>query len=206
MNLLILLLMKITLPALPYAPDALEPAISQKTIAYHYGKHHQAYVDNLNKLIAGTAQEDADLETLVLTSQGAVYNNAAQVWNHTFYFMSFSPEGGGEPTGSLRAAINARWGSFAAFKEAMNKSAVSLFGSGWVWLVSNKQGELDIVSEPNAGNPMTKGYVPLLAFDVWEHAYYLDYQNQRATHLTMIWGIIDWNKIEQRYAQRTQGK
>ena len=199
MNLLILLLMKITLPALPYAPDALEPAISQKTIAYHYGKHHQAYVDNLNKLIAGTAQEDADLETLVLTSQGAVYNNAAQVWNHTFYFMSFSPEGGGEPTGSLRTAINARWGSFAAFKEAMNKSAVSLFGSGWVWLVSNKQGELDIVSEPNAGNPMTKGYVPLLAFDVWEHAYYLDYANRRADHLASLWNIVDWNVVAERF-------
>ncbi|MBO7233669.1 MAG: superoxide dismutase [Paludibacteraceae bacterium] len=194
--------MKFTLPALPYAPNALEPAISQQTIEYHYGKHLPAYINNLNKLIEGTEWENAELAEIVRTSEGAVFNNAAQVWNHTFYFESFSPEGGGEPVGALRSAILTRWGSFGAFKEEMNKAALGLFGSGWVWLVSDRKGHVSIMSESNAGNPLTKGYIPLLTFDVWEHAYYIDYRNQRADHLMHIWGIIDWKLIEQRYLNR----
>ena len=194
--------MKFILPDLPYRPNALEPAISQQTIEYHYGKHLQTYINNLNKLIEGTEWENAELAEIVRTSEGAVFNNAAQVWNHTFYFESFSPEGGGEPVGALRSAILTRWGSFSAFKEEMNKAALGLFGSGWVWLVSDRKGHVSIMSESNAGNPLTKGYIPLLTFDVWEHAYYIDYRNQRADHLMHIWGIIDWKLIEQRYVNR----
>lgn len=202
MNFLILFIMKFILPDLPYRPNALEPAISQQTIEYHYGKHLQTYINNLNKLIEGTEWENAELAEIVRTSEGAVFNNAAQVWNHTFYFESFSPEGGGEPVGALRSAILTRWGSFGAFKEEMNKAALGLFGSGWVWLVSDRKGHVSIMSESNAGNPLTKGYIPLLTFDVWEHAYYIDYRNQRADHLMHIWGIIDWKLIEQRYVNR----
>ena len=194
--------MKFILPDLPYRPNALEPAISQQTIEYHYGKHLQTYINNLNKIIEGTEWENAELAEIVRTSEGAVFNNAAQVWNHTFYFESFSPEGGGEPVGALRSAILTRWGSFSAFKEEMNKAALGLFGSGWVWLVSDRKGHVSIMSESNAGNPLTKGYIPLLTFDVWEHAYYIDYRNQRADHLMHIWGIIDWKLIEQRYVNR----
>lgn len=194
--------MNFILPDLPYRPNALEPAISQQTIEYHYGKHLQTYINNLNKLIEGTEWENAELAEIVRTSEGAVFNNAAQVWNHTFYFESFSPEGGGEPVGALRSAILTRWGSFSAFKEEMNKAALGLFGSGWVWLVSDRKGHVSIMSESNAGNPLTKGYIPLLTFDVWEHAYYIDYRNQRADHLMHIWGIIDWKLIEQRYVNR----
>ncbi len=194
--------MNFILPDLPYRPNALEPAISQQTIEYHYGKHLQTYINNLNKLIEGTEWENAELAEIVRTSEGAVFNNAAQVWNHTFYFESFSPEGGGEPVGALRSAILTRWGSFGAFKEEMNKAALGLFGSGWVWLVSDRKGHVSIMSESNAGNPLTKGYIPLLTFDVWEHAYYIDYRNQRADHLMHIWGIIDWKLIEQRYVNR----
>lgn len=194
--------MKFILPDLPYRPNALEPAISQQTIEYHYGKHLQTYINNLNKLIEGTEWENAELAEIVRTSEGAVFNNAAQVWNHTFYFETFSPEGGGEPVGALRSAILTRWGSFSAFKEEMNKAALGLFGSGWVWLVSDRKGHVSIMSESNAGNPLTKGYIPLLTFDVWEHAYYIDYRNQRADHLMHIWGIIDWKLIEQRYVNR----
>ena len=194
--------MKFILPDLPYRPNALEPAISQQTIECHYGKHLQTYINNLNKLIEGTEWENAELAEIVRTSEGAVFNNAAQVWNHTFYFETFSPEGGGEPVGALRSAILTRWGSFSAFKEEMNKTALGLFGSGWVWLVSDRKGHVSIMSESNAGNPLTKGYIPLLTFDVWEHAYYIDYRNQRADHLMHIWGIIDWKLIEQRYVNR----
>lgn len=194
--------MNFILPDLPYRPNALEPAISQQTIEYHYGKHLQTYINNLNKLIEGTEWENAELAEIVRTSEGAVFNNAAQVWNHTFYFESFSPEGGGEPVGALRSAIMTRWGSFSAFKEEMNKAALGLFGSGWVWLVSDRKGHVSIMLESNAGNPLTKGYIPLLTFDVWEHAYYIDYRNQRADHLMHIWGIIDWKLIEQRYVNR----
>ena len=175
--------MKFELPQLPYAADALEPVISQKTIEFHYGKHHQAYVTNLNNLVPGTKFENSDLETIVKESDGPIFNNAAQIWNHTFYFTSFSPNGGGAPKGALAAAINAAFGSFDNFKKEFVQAGVTLFGSGWAWLVKNKEGKLEIVKEGNAGNPMTKGLTPILTFDVWEHAYYLDYQNRRADYL-----------------------
>jgi Fe-Mn family superoxide dismutase len=191
--------MKFTLPELPYAANALEPVISQKTIEFHYGKHHQAYVNNLNNLIVGTNFEDADLETIIKESDGGIFNNAAQVWNHTFYFNQFSPKGGGAPKGKLADAINEKWGSFDNFKTEFNNAAVTTFGSGWAWLVKNKEGKLEIVKESNAGNPMTKGLSPVLTFDVWEHAYYLDYQNRRPDHVNTLWGIIDWNVVESRF-------
>lgn len=191
--------MKFELPKLPYATDALEPVISKNTIDFHYGKHHQAYVNNLNNLIPGTKFENADLETIVKESDGAIFNNAAQVWNHTFYFNSFKPNGGGLPAGSLADAINKKWGSFENFQKEFNAASVSLFGSGWAWLVKNKDGELEIVKESNAGNPMTKGLTPILAFDVWEHAYYLDYQNRRPDHISKLWDIVDWDVVSSRY-------
>ncbi|MGL4331839.1 MAG: superoxide dismutase [Bacteroidales bacterium] len=191
--------MKFELPKLPYAADALEPVISKNTIDFHYGKHHQAYVNNLNNLIPGTKFENADLETIVKESDGAIFNNAAQVWNHTFYFNSFKPNGGGLPAGPLADAINKKWGSFENFQKEFNAASVSLFGSGWAWLVKNKDGELEIVKESNAGNPMTKGLTPILAFDVWEHAYYLDYQNRRPDHISKLWDIVDWDVVASRY-------
>ncbi|MGL4411337.1 MAG: superoxide dismutase [Bacteroidales bacterium] len=192
-------IMKFELPKLNYESNALEPVISQKTIEFHYGKHHQAYVNNLNNLIQGTEFENADLETIIKKSEGPIFNNAAQVWNHTFYFNSLSPKGGGAPTGALADAINKKWGSFDEFKKEFNQAAVTLFGSGWAWLVKDQKGELQITKEPNAGNPMTKGLHPILTFDVWEHAYYLDYQNRRPDHLTELWKLIDWNVVGSRY-------
>lgn len=159
--------MKFELPALPYAADALAPIISKNTIEFHYGKHHQAYVNNLNNLIAGTEFENADLETIIKKAEGGIFNNAAQVWNHTFYFTSFSPQGGGAPTGNLSEAINKAFGSFDAFKEAFAKAAATLFGSGWAWLVKDSEGQLKIVQTNNAGNPMTEGLSPILTCDVW---------------------------------------
>jgi Fe-Mn family superoxide dismutase len=191
--------MKFELPKLPYAADALEPFISQKTIEFHYGKHHQAYVNNLNNLIEGTEFADADLETIIKKSEGGIFNNAAQVWNHTFYFMSFSPDGGGAPSGDLAEAINKTFGSFEAFKEAFNKAAATLFGSGWAWLVKDVGGDLKIVQTSNAANPMTEGLTPVLTCDVWEHAYYLDYQNKRPDYISHFWNIIDWRVIEERF-------
>jgi superoxide dismutase, Fe-Mn family len=191
--------MKFTLPALPYAANALEPVISEKTFEFHYGKHHQTYVNNLNNLIEGTKFEDADLETIIKESDGGIFNNAAQVWNHTFYFTQFPPKGGGAPKGKLADAINEKWGSFDNFKTEFNNAAVTTFGSGWAWLVKNKEGKLEIVKESNAGNPMTKGLTPVLTFDVWEHAYYLDYQNRRPDHVSSLWNIVDWNVVESRY-------
>ncbi|MCW3787158.1 superoxide dismutase [Plebeiibacterium sediminum] len=191
--------MKFELPTLPYASDALEPVISKKTIEYHYGKHHQAYVNNLNNLIAGTEFENADLETIIKKAEGGIFNNAAQVWNHTFYFTSFSPEGGGEPTGALAEAITKAFGSFDAFKEAFNKAAATLFGSGWAWLVKDASGELKIVQTSNAANPMTEGLTPVLTCDVWEHAYYLDYQNVRPDYIANFWKLIDWSVVSERY-------
>lgn len=188
-----------TLPKLPYAANALEPVITEKTISFHYGKHHQAYVNNLNGLIKGTPFENEDLETIIKKSEGPTFNNAAQVWNHTFYFFQFSPNGGGEPQGKLADAINKEWGSFDKFKEEFNQAATGLFGSGWAWLVAHPDGKLEIVKESNAGNPMTKGLKPILTFDVWEHAYYLDYQNRRPDHLKEIWNILDWKVISERY-------
>lgn len=181
-----------TLPALPYALDALAPHISQETLEFHYGKHHQTYVTNLNNLIAGTEFENASLEEIIKKSSGGVFNNAAQVWNHTFYWNSLSPNGGGEPAGALLEAINAKWGSVAAFKEAFNKSAAGNFGSGWTWLVKKEDGTLDIVNTSNAATPLTGNDKPLLTCDVWEHAYYIDYRNARPKYLETFWNIVNW--------------
>ncbi len=191
--------MPFELPKLPYEPDALQPYISRQTIDFHYGKHHQAYVNNLNSLIAGTPFENATLEDIVRKAGDGIFNNGAQVWNHTFYFFSFSPKGNREPSGNLAKAINNQYGSFAGFKEQFTKAAVSLFGSGWAWLVKKENGTLDIVQESNAGNPLRNGLTPLMTCDVWEHAYYLDYQNKRADYLQAFWNVLDWKVIAERY-------
>lgn len=181
-----------TLPPLPYELDALAPHISKETLEFHYGKHHQTYVTNLNNLIAGTEFENASLEDIVKKSSGGVFNNAAQVWNHTFYWNSLSPKGGGEPTGKLADAINAKWGGFDAFKEAFNKSAAGNFGSGWTWLVKKADGSVDIVNTSNAATPLTTSDVALLTCDVWEHAYYIDYRNARPKYLENFWALVNW--------------
>ena len=186
-------------PKLPYDNDALEPAISAKTIEFHYGKHEKTYIDNLNKLIKGTEYEDMELEEIIAHSEGALFNNASQAWNHIFYFFSFSPEGSREPSGDRRHAIDRDFGSFDAFREAFVAAGVGLFGSGWVWLSRDESGKLFITQGPNAGNPITSGLTPLLTFDVWEHAYYLDYQNRRADALNKLWDIVDWDIVERRY-------
>jgi Fe-Mn family superoxide dismutase len=191
--------MKFELPQLPYAQNALEPVISQKTIEFHYGKHHQAYATNLNNLIVGTPFENADLETIVKQADGPIFNNAAQVWNHTFYFLQFKPNGGGAPKGNLAKAIDATYGSFDKFKEEFAKAATTLFGSGWAWLVKKADGSLDIVKESNAGCPLKSGLTPVLTIDVWEHAYYLDYQNRRPDHIAAFWSILNWDAIEARF-------
>lgn len=191
--------MKYEQPELPYAVDALEPAISALTIEYHYGKHEKAYIDNLNKLIQGSEFEDMDLEEVIKHSTGALFNNASQAWNHIFYFFTFNPDGKHEPEGKLRKAIDETFGSFEAFKKAFVDAGVGLFGSGWVWLSSDEDGKLFITQGPNAGTPLTTGLQPLLVFDVWEHAYYLDYQNRRADALNKLWDIVDWKVVEERY-------
>ncbi|MDR2511663.1 MAG: superoxide dismutase [Bacteroidales bacterium] len=188
------------LPLLPYAKNALEPVISEKTIEIHYGKHHQTYVDNLNKLIVGTPFEDATLETIILKAEGGLFNNAAQVWNHTFFWNELTPNGKKlNPSSEFLKLINAQYGSFDDFKAKFNASATGLFGSGWVWLVKTPDGKLDIVNESNAGNPLRKGQKPLLTLDVWEHAYYLDYQNKRAAFAEAFWTIVNWEEVEKRY-------
>ena len=185
--------MAIELPALPYARDALAPTISKETIDYHYGKHHQAYVTNLNNMIDGTDHANASLEDIIRNSEGGVFNNAAQVWNHTFYWSSLSPNGGGEPTGDLADAINTAFGSFESFKEKFTASAVSNFGAGWTWLVKNAAGELEIVNTSNADTPITDASItPLLTVDVWEHAYYVDYRNARPAYLAKFWELVNW--------------
>ena len=191
--------MKYELIKLPYATDALEPVISKQTIEFHHGKHLQTYVDNLNKLIQGTKFETAELETIVKESEGAIFNNAGQILNHNLYFTQFSPTGGGKPSGRLAKAIDDTWGSFENFQKAFEEGGVTLFGSGWVWLAADNDGKLSIVKEVNAGNPLTKGLKPLLTFDVWEHAYYLDFQNRRAAQLNSLWQIVDWKIVECRY-------
>jgi Fe-Mn family superoxide dismutase len=191
-------IMKFELVKLPYATDALEPVIGKQTIEFHHGKHLQTYVNNLNNLIQETKFENADLETIVKESDGAIFNNAGQVLNHNLYFTQFSPAGGGQPSGELADAINATFGSFENFQKEFETAGVGLFGSGWVWLAADKDGKLSIVKESNAGNPVTKGLKPLLGFDVWEHAYYLDYQNRRADHLKELWKIVDWKVVEAR--------
>ncbi|MBN2273481.1 MAG: superoxide dismutase [Bacteroidales bacterium] len=191
--------MPFELPKLPYALDALHPHISKQTLEFHYGKHHQGYINNLNKLIPGTKFENATLEQIVREADGGIFNNGAQVWNHTFYFLSFSPGGLHEPAGRLAEAISKQYGSFDSFKEEFSKSAITLFGSGWVWMVKKEDLTLDIVQESNAGNPLRNGLLPLLTCDVWEHAYYLDYQNNRPDYLQAFWDILDWKVISGRY-------
>lgn len=186
------------LPKLPYAIDALEPFISKRTIEYHYGKHHQAYVNNLNNLIPGTEFENASLEDIILRSSGGIFNNGAQVWNHTFYWNCLKPQGGGEPAGALNEAFLKNFGSFAEFKERFSKAAATLFGSGWAWLIKKTDGTLDIVQESNAGNPLRNGAKPLLTCDVWEHAYYLDKQNARPDYIADFWKLVDWEKVASR--------
>ena len=201
---------KFELMALPYAPDALEPVISKETIGFHHGKHLQAYVDNLNKLASppapspkseGNLGELEVLKELVLHSEGAVFNNAGQILNHEMYFTQFKPAGetAQEPEGALAAQIVKQWGSIEAFKAEFEAKGVGLFGSGWVWLSADADGSLVITQEQGASNPVQKGLKPLLTFDVWEHAYYLDYQNRRAAHLSALWKIVDWKVIEKRY-------
>jgi Fe-Mn family superoxide dismutase len=184
--------MAIELPALPYARDALAPHISAETLDYHYGKHHQTYVTNLNNLIKGTENENLDLETIIKKSQGGVFNNAAQIWNHTFYWNSLSPKGGGEPDGKLADAIKKSFGGFAQFKEEFTKTSVGTFGSGWGWLVQRADGSLGLVSTSNAGTPITGTDRPLLTCDVWEHAYYIDYRNARPKYLEAFWNLVNW--------------
>ena len=192
--------MEHTLPALPYAMDALAPTISAETLEFHYGKHHKAYVDNLNNLIKGTEFENASLEEIVKKSSGGIFNNAAQVWNHTFYWNSMKPNGGGAPTGALAYAINAKWGSFDAFKEAFSKCAVTTFGSGWAWLVKTPSGELDLVSTSNAATPLTTDNKALLTCDVWEHAYYIDYRNARPKYVESFWNLVNWDFVAANFA------
>lgn len=194
--------MKFELIPLTYASDALEPIISKRTIEFHYGKHLQNYVNTLNDLIEGTKFENSPLEQIVSESEGAIFNNAGQVLNHNLYFTQFSPNGGGMPSGKLADSINATWRSFDHFKKDLMLKSTSLFGSGWVWLAKDKEGDLVITQEANGSNPIVKGYTPLLGFDVWEHAYYLDYQNRRADHLTEIWKIIDWEIVTARMEKR----
>lgn len=187
--------MSFELPSLPYSKDALAPHISAETLDYHYGKHHKAYVDNLNKLTEGSDLAKHSLEELIKTTQGGVFNNAAQVWNHTFYWHCLSPKGGNKPTGILNDAINKFFGSFEAFQEKFTKTAIGTFGSGWAWLVKNKLGDLEIVSTPNAGNPLTDNKTPLLTCDVWEHAYYIDYRNARPQYIDAFWKLVNWDFV-----------
>lgn len=192
--------MAFELPPLPYAKDALAPHISEETLEYHYGKHHQTYVTNLNNLVPGTEFEGLSLEEIIKKSSGGIFNNAAQIWNHTFYWNSLSPNGGGEPTGDLANAIDRSFGSFAEFKEQFTKCAVTTFGSGWAWLVKNSDGSLQLVSTSNAGCPLTEGQTPLLTCDVWEHAYYIDYRNARPKYLEAFWSLVNWYFAAENYA------
>jgi len=187
--------MTFTLPALPYATDALAPHISQETLEYHYGKHHQAYVNNLNKLIPGTEFEAMSLEEIIMKAKGGIFNNAAQVWNHTFYWHCLSPNGGGEPKGKLAEAINKNFGSFSTFKEQFTQAAIATFGSGWAWLVQDSTGALKIISTSNAGTPMTESLTALLTCDVWEHAYYIDYRNARPDYVNKFWSLVHWDFV-----------
>jgi len=184
--------MAIELPALPYAIDALAPHISQETLEFHHGKHHATYVAKLNAAIPGTEFEGKSLEDIIKTASGPVFNNAAQIWNHTFYWNCLSPNGGGEPTGALAEAVNSTFGSFAEFQAAFNDKAVNNFGSSWTWLVKNSDGSLEIVNTSNAGTPMTEGQTAILTVDLWEHAYYIDFRNARPAYLSAFWKLINW--------------
>lgn len=189
-----------TLPDLPYAVDALEPHISKETLEFHHGKHHNTYVVKLNGMIPGTEFENMSLEETILKSSGGVFNNAAQIWNHTFYWNCLSPNGGGEPTGALADAINAKWGDFETFKTEFTNLSVNTFGSGWGWLVKDADGNLDLVSTTGAGTPMTDGKVALLTCDVWEHAYYIDYRNVRPDYLAAFWKLVNWDFVAEQFA------
>ena len=188
--------MAIELPPLPYDRTALEPHVSGETIDYHYGKHHKAYVDNLNKMIEGTEFADMALEDIIRKSEGGMFNNAAQVWNHTFYWNCLSPDGGGEPGGKLLDAINRAFGSFEKFREAFTRTAVATFGAGWGWLVQRPDGSLALASTPNAATPLTGDDTPLLTCDVWEHAYYIDYRNARPKYVESFWNLVNWRFVE----------
>jgi Fe-Mn family superoxide dismutase len=192
--------MEHTLPPLPYEMDALQPHISKETLEFHYGKHHQAYVTNLNNLIKGTEFENASLEDIIKTSSGGVFNNSAQVWNHTFFWNCMKPNGGGAPTGAVADAINAKYGSFDKFKEEFTKSCVTNFGSGWTWLVKKADGSVDIVNTSNAGTPLTGADTPLLTCDVWEHAYYIDYRNARPKFVEAFWNLVNWDFVAKNFA------
>ncbi len=190
-----------TLPPLPYSMDALAPHISKETLEYHYGKHHQTYVTKLNELIVGTEFENLSLEETVKKSSGGIFNNSAQVWNHTFYWHSLSPQGGGKPTGALADAINAKWGSFDKFKEELTKVAIGTFGSGWAWLVKKPDGALDLVSTSNAATPLTTESKAIVTVDVWEHAYYIDYRNARPKYLEAFWNLVNWDFASKNFGQ-----
>ena len=192
--------MAFELPALPYAKDALAPHISAETLEFHHGKHHQTYVTNLNNLVPNTEFDGLSLEEIIIKSSGGIFNNAAQVWNHTFYWNCLAPNAGGEPTGELAAAINTTFGSFAKFKEEFTKTAITTFGSGWAWLVKNADGSLALVSSSNAGCPLTSGQTPIVTCDVWEHAYYVDYRNARPAYLEAFWALVNWNFAAKNFA------
>lgn len=191
--------MAFELPKLPYKLNALVPYISEETLDYHYGKHHQAYVNNLNGLVPGTEFENASLESIIRKAEGGIYNNAAQVWNHTFYFETFAAGGRKVPSGVIADALNASFGSFDGFRDQFNKAAATLFGAGWAWLVKKDDGTLQILQESNAGNPLRKGLTPLMTCDVWEHAYYIDYRNRRPDYIKSFWEIVDWDLVAKRY-------
>lgn len=193
--------MPFQLPALPYAKSALAPVISEETVDYHYGKHHQTYVTNINKLIVGTEFEQMPLEEVIRRASGGVFNNAAQVWNHTFFWHCMTPKGGGQPSGALADAISQKFGSFEEFRKKFVDAAVTQFGSGWAWLVKNSDGSLSIEQTSNAGNPLTAGKVPLLTCDVWEHAYYIDFRNRRADFVEAFFKLINWRFVEQNYGK-----
>ncbi|HEX2968799.1 MAG TPA: superoxide dismutase [Bacteroidales bacterium] len=194
--------MAFQLPILPYRQNALSPFISEETLDFHYGKHHQAYVNNLNALVPGTEFENADLETIIRKAEGGIFNNGAQVWNHTFYFEAFSKDGRKQPAGDLAESIQKSFGSFEAFREQFNKAATTLFGSGWAWLAKSSDGKLRIVQESNAGNPLRQGLTPLMTCDVWEHAYYIDYRNKRPDYIKNFWEILDWDIVSTRFSKQ----
>lgn len=187
------------LPPLPFEKTALAPVMSGETLEYHYGKHHQAYVDNLNKLIPGTEFEKMSLEDIIKKAKGGIFNNAAQVWNHTFFWNCLSPNGGGEPKGALAEAVNKSFGSFQNFRDKFSQTAITQFGSGWGWLVRNSDGSLDVMSTGNAGTPMTEGKKALLTVDVWEHAYYIDYRNARPKFVENFWKLVNWDFVTKNF-------
>lgn len=193
--------MAFELPKLPYPLDALQPYISQETLEYHHGKHHQAYVNKLNELVSETPYEGKILEEIIMASDGAIFNNAAQIWNHTFYWHCMAPKAGGEPNGNLAEAINEKFGSFEKFKEDFTKAAITQFGSGWAWLIKNEDGSLEVVNTSNAKNPMTENKKPLLTCDVWEHAYYIDTRNDRPKYVNNFWNLVNWDFVAKNFAE-----